>query len=176
MRFGALRLGGTALAEESGSTKKDWSKSRWAFVVGVVASLVGILVGALALFESAEDRTTRKVQEHRAQAKQVTTWFERGLDERSGTDGENVVQNASSQPVYDLVTNLIRGTEAGVAINPEHRAVLSVVPPGTWEVPVPMGWGSTNDEPGAEIGFTDRFGSLGWAVIWPIGRDSRTPH
>lgn len=110
--------------------------------------------------------------ERRAQAGSVAAWFAGLVTVSTGEARQSRVAlaNRSDEPVYNVVAFLVfvQGAaphtgEAIMATFPDHvldyLRVLSVLPPGAWEILTVGDWGGMYRFPGAEIGFTDKSGT-----------------
>jgi len=109
------------------------------------------------------DRRTA-IRKHRRQATVVSAWY-------AGTVGGTSyieMTNQSEQPVYEVVVSLAfvqgaapRTTQEWMRLHngtaPYTRSMVAL-PPGTFRVEFPSGWGALTARPGAEIGFTDANG------------------
>jgi hypothetical protein len=133
-----------------------------ALAVGTVGTL------AVALRQLAAERRARRADEaraerraHRWQAERVSAWY-------AGETGDESVlelENASEQPVYQVVVSLAFVQGAAPRTTEEWREVgeggfpftrcLVALPPGRHFVSVPTGWGAMAARPGAEVAFTD---------------------
>ncbi len=109
--------------------------------------------------------------ERRAQAGSVTAWFAGQVNVPVGPPQSRVaITNRSDEPVYNVVVFLVfvQGAapdtgEAAMATFEDHVwdyvRVLSVLPPGAWEILTVGDWGGMQRFPGAETGFTDKSGT-----------------
>jgi hypothetical protein len=119
--------------------------------------------------QSAEE--DRIMAERRAQAGSVTAWFAGQVNVPVGPPQSRVaITNRSDEPVYNVVVFLVfvQGAapdtgEAAMATFEDHVwdyvRVLSVLPPGAWEILTVGDWGGMQRFPGAETGFTDKSGT-----------------
>lgn len=121
----------------------------WIAAIGTVAAV------SLALWEAGSERRRRVRQERRAQAENVSAWFDYA-------NNDLVVSNESTQPVYEAVLSMVlmqgAGPRRGEDLHEgpgDHRRVFAVVPPGRWRAAGPIGWAGMSAHPGVEVAFTD---------------------
>lgn len=105
--------------------------------------------------------------EHRAQASRVAAWYDGSLEPTEGAPDVFGISNRGTLPIYEVVLSLVMtrgsGSTKGEEIAPDDfgsRAILPVLPPGTWAVHHPYsGWRGMLRYPGVEVAFLDADGS-----------------
>lgn len=136
----------------------------WVAAIGTVGALFA------ALLQIRNERLERKKIEVQEQAAEVSTWIS---NELSSEMTNVIIQNTSTNPIYDVVLTIVIASGSGprtgeeVAALPEQRELSvpslrrasSIIPPGRYVTEIPADWGGMNRKPGAEIAFTDKSGN-----------------
>jgi heme exporter protein D len=151
----------------------DW----WSAVatsVGALATFFAVLVAlAIPILQWRKDRQ----REERLQAEKISVWFS---DEDDVSDPANleenflneilcpfVVNNASTQPIYDMVVEVvglqgaIRRTAIGDTIenNEQYMFYYDTIPPGQTKARIDTGGGGMGIRHALEVAFTDVAGT-----------------
>ncbi|HSW66341.1 MAG TPA: hypothetical protein VLI54_04370 [Bacillota bacterium] len=90
------------------------------------------------------------VNVHRQQANSVTSW----VVSNNGRTAWHAIKNSSDNPVYEVIVSLVSFTGGNENASLEYKALVSVVPPGTYYVRTHGNTGM-HFHPGSEIAFKD---------------------
>jgi hypothetical protein len=158
----------------SGPSMPKWSEVPWGTVISWLVAFYGAGLSTRVFFaQRARDRLTVN-EAQRRQADQVTGWLVKyeGPAEPGKLFFGLVLQNDSSQPVYDLIAHevVVHGSgfrtavgrgryEVDPGISP-HRffAYLTLVPPGKTVTRIEHGGGGMSRRFGVEFAFRDAAG------------------
>ena len=119
-------------------TSQDWAN--WVGAIGTAgATLIAVITLAI------EARWRRRAKQ-REQAEYVTAW----------TLGDVIrISHRSSAPVYYCVVAFVVDEQDGRNFPNNYKQIITVVPPGEWQLEAPEGWQGMCHRPGTEIMFTD---------------------
>lgn len=152
----------------------------WLSAVGTCGAVV------VALRLSRQDALRREMHQHRKQAEQVTAWLGDETSDGSELRQLVVIQNSSSQSVYELIASLVatQGAFRRTAVpkkprdkpgSIEFQARVGQVPPGQHKVPIPSGGHGMHKTFAVEVAFRDAAGScwlrLGNGVLKEVTED-----
>jgi hypothetical protein len=150
-----------------------WSEVPWGTIItGVVAVYGAVLSTANLIVQRSRDRQTAG-EAQRRQAEQVTGWLV--PDDSPAVPGRIisglVLQNGSSQPVYDLIAGIVTthgagpSTRVGVSWREDepgspftYFALVTLVPPGRTNTRIEDPGGHMNVRYGVELAFQDAAG------------------
>lgn len=143
-------------------------------VVTAVVAVIGIFLTRSSIRAAKEsnriatdqfqyERNQDKVKEERSQAVLVSVWINSGENkDHDATSGQVVVavNNAGNQPVYDVVitTGAIQGAAPSLLTGDGAAVPVGILPPGQYEIRVPMPSLGMHTRFNAAIGFTDASG------------------
>lgn len=148
-------------------------------VVTAVVAVIGIFLTCSSILAAKEsnriatdqfqyERSQDKMKEERSQAVLVSVWInsDANRDHDDATSGQVVVavNNAGNQPVYDVVitTGAIQGAAPSLLTGNDAAVPVGTLPPGQYEIRVPMPSPGMHTHFNAAIGFTDASGQS-WA-------------
>ncbi len=148
-----------------------------AAVFGIPLAILGLVVGYLQLHSQiasqASDRAAELAARTRSQAELISGALlsERGgggksLDEGSPPVATRVgLYNRSGAPAYDAVVRLVAAASRGTPADTvesfylrrlcESTRAISVIPPGEWEIALPIQWSPVQHQPRVELAFVD---------------------
>jgi hypothetical protein len=151
-----------------------WSEMPWGTIItGIVALYGAVLSTTTLLVQRNRDRVASE-EAQRRQAGQMTGWLVpyEGPEEAGRLFAGLALQNDSSQPVYDLIANVVRVSEGhaatAVGIGKEYRETgvsphrfrtyITLVPPGRTIARIEHGGGGMHHRFGVEFAFQDAAG------------------
>jgi hypothetical protein len=149
----------------------------------LVAAVGTVAAFGVGFWQLQQERSIRHAKEAQAiaagriaQARAISAWQggELDLDAEwmidTGRDTPGTILNSSRDPIYRVVVWLVFIQGAGPSTGEEYNelghapgqpAVLPIVPPGAYVVPLPGGWRGMMARPGLEVAFNDAAG-LHW--------------
>lgn len=143
--------------------------------VTALVAVVGIFLTCFSIWSTNEgnrianeqlqyERAKNHEEEERSQAVLVSAWINpnvnRCRDDVVNSQSVIIVNNAGSQPVYDVVitAGAIQGAAPSVLTGDDVAVPVGTLPPGQYEICVPMPSPGMHTRFNAAIGFTDTYG------------------
>lgn len=127
----------------------------WASWVGAIGTAGATIIAVTTLAIEARWRRKDKREE---QATCIAAWVLTGQKMEQNAEDIIRISNQSFSPVYLCVATFVINERDGRHCTRGYRRIVTVLPPGEWQLVAPEGWCGMGARPGVEIAFTDARG------------------